>query len=143
MPFEIMPRTIERSSQPRVTLNSYGRIAINKGASALIFNNGFRDNGRLTQAVLLLWDREARRIGIQPSKRADERAYPLKLIGKDGSPIRGTGFSAITFLNSIHYNFEKSYSYPAKWENGMLVFTIPADRLAEKSARPGPGKGPF
>jgi hypothetical protein len=67
----------------------------------------------------------------------------LKLIGKTG-PVKGTGFSAISFLKSIGYNYEeKTYWYPAKWEDGKLVFSIPAERFKGKSTKLGPGKGPF
>jgi len=116
MAFEVFTREFVRSSAPKVTITSLGRFSINNGATALLKTNG------PTEWVLLLWDSATNRVAIQPTKKGDIRAYPLKAYGPKGRS--GTGFSAVTFLNHIKYDWSATHSFAAEWEGNMLVFTI-------------------
>jgi hypothetical protein len=116
MAFEVFTREFVRSSAPKVTITSLGRFSINNGASALLKTNP------QTEWVLLLWDGATNRVAIQPVKKGDIRAYPLKAYGPKGRS--GTGFSAVTFLNFINYDWSETRSFAAEWTEGMLVFKI-------------------
>jgi hypothetical protein len=77
--------------------------------------------------VLLLWDKVTNKVGIQPVKKGDTRAYPLKAYGPKGRS--GTGFSAVTFLNFINYDWSETRSYMTEWSDNMLTFTIKPENL--------------
>lgn len=125
MPFEVFTRERVRTSTPKISINSYGRFNINTGATALLKKNPS------VKTVLLLWDKETHRIGIQPAKEGDIRAYPLKAYGAKGRS--GTGFSAMTFLNHINYDWSVTRSFAAKpADNNMLVIIIPEEYLTGK-----------
>jgi hypothetical protein len=124
MAFEIFTREFVRTTEPKVTITSLGRFSINNSASALLKKNATVDS------VLLLWDRTTNQVGIQPVKKGDHRAYPLKAYGPKGRS--GTGFSAVTFLNFISYDWSETHSFPAKWSENMLTFTIPQEHLNGK-----------
>jgi hypothetical protein len=122
MPFELFTRDFVRTTAPKVTITSLGRIAINNSATALLRKNE-------ESFVLLYWDKSTRRVGIQPVKKEDNKTYPLKAYGPKGRS--GTGFSAVTFLNFIKYNWSETRSFPVEWSgtDNMLVFEIPQEFL--------------
>ena len=124
MPFEIYTREFVRSSEPKVTVTNLGRFSINNSASALLKKN------TPTESVLLLWDKATNRVGIQPVKKGDHRSYPLKAYGPKGRS--GTGFSAVTFLNFINYDWSQTRSYPVEWTENMLTFSIQPEHLGGK-----------
>ena len=125
MPFEIFTREFVRTTAPKVTITNLGRFSINNAASALLRKNTKIDS------VFLFWDKSTNRVGIQPVdqpiKNVDHRAYPLKAYGPKGRS--GTGFSAVTFLRFIHYDYSKTHSFPVTWsiEENMLIFAIPKE----------------
>jgi hypothetical protein len=125
MPFEIYQRELVRSSAPRVTITNYGRISINKGASKLL--RKFQEN-----FAILLWDKQRNIVGIQALKKEDNRTYALKTYGPKGRG--GLGFSAVTFLNHINYDWSETRSYLAEWveSDNFLEFTIPQEHLHGK-----------
>lgn len=127
MPFEVFTREFVRTTEPKVTITNLGRIAINNSASALLKKNP------ATEHVLLLWDKTTNRIGIQPIKKGDHRSYPLKAYGPKGRT--GTGFSAVTFLKFIGYDYSETHSYPAEWGEEMLMVTVPPERLKRRFPR--------
>jgi len=127
MAFEVYERERTRTMAPRVTINSYGRFSISNSASELMRKNqeGF---------VLLLWDKSTNTVGIRPIQKPERRAYPLKTYGPKGRG--GTGFSAVTFLNHINYDWSDTHSYDVEWRSSenMLTLTIPPDRLKGRPA---------
>ena len=135
MPFEVYTREFIRSTDPRVTISNLGRFSISNGAVVLRKKHG------ATDGILLLWDKSTNRIGIQGTKKGDRRSYTLKASGPNGRS--GTGFSAVTFLTHINYDWSKSHSFDAEWseKENMLTITIPTELLVGK---PGPdGKRRF
>src|SRR5271157_3936682 len=123
MPWETFTRDFVRTTAPKVTVTNLGRFALNNSSSALVRQND-------VESVLLLWDASTRKVGIQPTKAGDHRAYTLSAYGPKGKS--GTGFSAVTFLNHINYDWSETRSFPAEWTENMLVFTIPAKHLTGK-----------
>jgi hypothetical protein len=116
MSFEIVPRLRSRVSVPRVTINRLGRFNINSSATKML---------KITPEVahvFLLWDKTTNRVGIKPLLKGDQRSYPLKVYGKQENS--GSGFSAVSFLRYINYDFSKTRAFPVEWKDSMLVFDI-------------------
>lgn len=119
MSFEVFTREFVRTTEPKVTITNLGRFSINNSATALLK----RTQG--AESILLLWEKATNRVAIQPAKKGDPRSYPLKAYGPKGRS--GTGFSAVTFLRFINYNYSETHSFPVEFSGGMLVFTIPSE----------------
>jgi hypothetical protein len=121
MGWEIFTRTMVQTSEPTVTLQRTGRLALNKSASR-------RLEEKAVERILLLWNRDTRQVGIKPISKKDTRTYKLTYGGRGNS----AACSAVQFYKYIRYNWgEKSHNYPLAWndDEAMYVFTIPADRL--------------
>lgn len=133
MPFEVFTRTFVKTSAPKVTISGYGRIALNNAAADALAKGkvGF---------VVLLWDRTTQRVGIQPAAKETTNTYPLKAYGPEGKG--GTGFSAVTFLNFINYDWSQTRSFGAEWNAAekMLVFGIPQEHLEGHKGGPQPSR---
>jgi hypothetical protein len=127
-PFEVYTRELVRGGAPKVTITNYGRFGINNTASNLLKQNH-------AGSVLLLWDKADHKIAIQAVKTADNSTYPLQTYSPEGNS--GTGFSAITFLKFIGYNWTETRSFRAEWiaADNMLVFTIPPEHLTGMPAK--------
>ncbi len=127
MAFEVFTRNFVRTTAPKVTITNLGRIAINNSASAFLRKNN-------EQHVLLLWDKDSSSVGIQPVKKEDTRTYPLRAYGPKGRS--GTGFSAVTFLNFVNYDWSETRSFGVEWNDTrqMLVFGLPAEHLSGHKA---------
>jgi hypothetical protein len=122
MSFEVFTRDFVRTTAPKVTISNYGRFSINNSGTKMLRKNQ-------ETLVLLLWDKATHTVGIQPVKKEDHRTYPLKAYGPKGRS--GTGFSAVTFLNFVNYDWSKTRSFPVEWRanENMLTFTIPEEYL--------------
>ncbi len=120
MGFEIFTRQVIRTGEPMVTLMATGRMSLNKIA-------GQRFEQLAVDNVLLLWDKDSRRVGIQPIRKKDSRSYKLSYASKGNS----AGFSAVTFFRFINYDWDKTRSYLVEWneDDNMYIFTIPAEHL--------------
>jgi len=120
MGWEIFTRQMIRTGDPMVTLMASGRVSLNKPA-------GKRFEDKAIEHVLLLWDKDARRVAIKPITKKDTRSYKLSYASKGNS----AGFSAVTFFRYINYNWDKTRSYDLEWndDENMYVFTIPAADL--------------
>ncbi len=120
MAWELYERQVIRTGEPAVTITKMGRIALNKLASE------FMENLRAAHAVLL-WDRESFKCGIKVANSKDIGAYTLT----PGANGNGAGFSAVTFLNFIKYDWTTTRSFTAEWDAAgqMLVFSIPKEHF--------------
>lgn len=121
MAFEIFTRQIVRTYEPRVTITNMGRIALNRGSSEILAKEH-------TELVLLLWDKETKRCAISPIAKKDPRAYRLRSYGTKG---RSAGFSCVTFLNHIKYDWSKTRSFSVEYDasDKLLIFDIPKEYL--------------
>jgi len=124
MPFEPYVREVVRTTEPKISISTFGRISLNRGATEFVTKT-------YSGGVVLFWDKATNRVGIQTAKKSDDksRVYNLKAYGPKGKT--GSGFSAVTFLNFIQYNWSKTRSFDVEWSatDNMLVFTIPAEYL--------------
>lgn len=122
MGFEVYTREYVRSSAPKVSISTFGRISLNRGATEFLTKT-------YTGFVNLLWDKTSYRVGIRAAKKEDDTTYSLKAYGPKGKS--GSGFSAVTFLNFIKYDWSKTRSFSAEWDatGNMLVFGILPENL--------------
>jgi hypothetical protein len=129
MAWEVFNRKVILTGEPAVTLGKMGRIAINKFASTVLENNGVRH-------VQLLFDHELHKCAIKTSSSKAEGAYKLT-VGYNGN---GFGFSAVTFLNHIKYDWTETRSFPAEWnaDKTMLIFSIPEEHFGATGDRRQP-----
>ena len=129
MAFEVFTRDFGRTSAPKVTINNLGRFTISNTATKMM-------RRRQEKFALLLWDKATFKVGIQPVLKEDDRTYPLKTSGAYGR--NGVGFSAVTFLNFINYDWSETRSFPVEWwtDGNMLTFTIPEEFLKGKKQPP-------
>jgi len=127
MSFEVFTRDFVRTKSPKITLTNLGRFAINNGGTKLLRKNQ-------EEFVLLYWDKANHAVGIEPAKKEDHRTYVLRAYGPKGRS--GTGFSAVTFLNFINYDWSETRSFPLEKASAgnMLMFTIPMEHLTGKPA---------
>jgi len=124
MAFEVFSRKVRRLASPQVTLTTLGRMAFNKAATEVF-------EKQVVENVVLLWDVETKRFAVKPISKKDSRAYRVHY-GKNGN---GAGFSAVTFLDHIGYNYhDSSNSFPAEWneEEGMLLVSLADVVLGQK-----------
>src|ERR1700692_3818143 len=122
MPFEVFSRKTSRVGTPMMTFNSLGRIALNKSSTRRLEKDA-------VEFVVLLWDRDSRRVAIRPLTKKDPRAYRVAY-GKKGN---GAGFSAKTFLDYIEYDYSISRSFPVEWNDkeGQFEAQIPAEHFKD------------
>jgi len=124
--WEIYKRQIIRTGEPTVTIGKLGRVAFNMAATGILQDHK-------TTHVVLMFDKDANKCAARIATSKDEGAYTLTYNGK----YNGSGFSAVTFLNYIHYDWTQTRAFNAEWdeEGRMIVFTIPAEYLGASGGR--------
>jgi hypothetical protein len=119
--YEIFEKTVRRDTEPRVTISTLGRIQFNATASRVLDKNA-------VETVLLLWDKDARKIGIKSITKKDDRAYKVRYAKKG----KGAGFASKTFLDWIKHDYSESKSYPCVWNEAESTFEISLPNEPEK-----------
>jgi hypothetical protein len=129
MAWEVYTRQVIRTGEPAVTITKMGRIALNKLASELLERAS-------ASHVQILWDSESFKCGIKVSSSKDAGAYKLTA-GFNGN---GAGFSAVTFLNYIRYDWTITRSFNAEWDepDRLLAFSIPKEHFGASGDRKQP-----
>jgi hypothetical protein len=124
MAYEIFMRKTRKLPTPAVTLNRYGRMQFNKSATARLEKEG-------VEYVLILWDKELRKVAFRPISKKDSRAYKVAF----GAKGNGAGFSTKTFFDYIRLNYTESRTVPVQLGDGdiLLEFQIPEDFFLEGS----------
>jgi hypothetical protein len=122
MAWEVFTKKVIRTGSPVVTLGKMGRVAFNMQATGIFEAN------HVTH-VLLLWDKESHRCAAKVAQSKEPGAYKLTYNVK----YNGAGFSAVTFLNYIKYDWTETRAYNAEWDANakMLIFEIPAEHLGK------------
>ncbi len=124
MSWEVFSRKVVRTDNPNVTITTMGRMAFNKSATS------FFEKEKITH-VLSMWNGERLMCGIKAALEPETRAYKLSF----GIRGNGAGFSAVTFLNHIRYDWASTRSFPLHWDDAQAMFTfrIPADFIGKVS----------
>ena len=107
---EFVPKKAPPAREPMISILKQGSFGINGSAVERYFKDA--------EYVVLLYDKEAKRIGIRPIKDATSNSYPLRR-AKKGNTVQITGQK---FLR--HYGIEhpETKRYPCEWlEKEKLV----------------------
>ena len=125
MAWQVIERKVMRSTAPSIAISKQGRLNFNGAATKILHDGGI-------ESVLLLWDADARKIGIQRVGKRDSRGYTVRFAPK----YNWSGFAAKNFLEQINYDYTKTVSYPAEWDrtDEMFVFSLPTS--SEKKEPP-------
>lgn len=100
------------SSEPAVTISAQGRISFNKAGVALLSDVAVK-------RAELLWDKAKSRIGIRPTSSVTG-TLPLQI-----ATSRNTAnVSGIQFLNYIQYDWSKTRSFAAEWDQNDKIFVV-------------------
>lgn len=113
MSWTVFEKTIRRSSEPKCTISRLGRLQFNSSAGAILHRNA-------VEQVLLLWDKDSRKIGVRSINKKDPRAYTVRFAGKH----KGAGFAAKTFLEWIQYDHSETKAFPCEWNEADSTFEI-------------------
>jgi hypothetical protein len=137
MAWQVIERKVMRSTAPSIAISKQGRLNFNGAATKILHDGNI-------ESVLLLWDADARKIGIQRIGKRDARGYTVRFAPK----YNWSGFAAKNFLEQINYDYSKTQSYPAEWDKTeeMFVFSLPSSseekelQQGQQHARPGRGQ---
>jgi hypothetical protein len=123
MPWEIYEKVVRRSTSPTLTISKLGRLSFNAAAAETLTKNSVNN-------VLLLWDKEAHKIGIRAVSKKDARSYTLHYAAKNAN----AGFAAKTFLCHINYNYRDTKAFPCHWNDKESTYEVdvPAESFAAK-----------
>ena len=113
--YEVFTRKTRRVGTPCVTFTKTGRIALNQAATAQM-------RKLAVEYVALLWDSSANKFAVRPVTTKDARSYKLNFGVRDN----GAGFSAVTFMDHIGYDFKKrgSVQFSAQWNESEGMFEV-------------------
>jgi len=124
MAYEIYERKVVRAGSPAISISAGGRMSFNKIASEIMEKEAF-------DFVLLLWDKEHRKMAIRPITKKDSRSYRIHYSKRRN----GAGFHAKTFLDYVGYTHGTggTKAIPATWNQVDNIFEaeIPAEFLRE------------
>jgi len=126
MPYEIFTRTRTTTTTPSISINTKGRIGLNRATTAIFKTNA-------VEFVLLLWDADRTRMAFRPIVKKDARAYGVSYAKSAGM------FTAKMFLEHVGYDFSVSRSFPATWNeaDNMLEVEIPAEHIKGAQSKQG------
>jgi hypothetical protein len=114
MPFTEFQRKRTHSSDPAVSISSYGNFILNSATIANFFVG--------KKFAKLYWDAKERKIGIKPMEKKDLYSYTINL-----SPKGGVGsFSGTAFFKTYGIPYDKTRSIPAAWneKEGLLELKL-------------------
>jgi hypothetical protein len=108
--------------EPAVTLSPTGRMVFNKAATKKLHDLKLR-------RAELLWDPARALIGVRPSS-SPSASYSLRI----PESMNNTSFSCSSFMNHIGYDWSKTRSFPASWDEKqkMYVIEVPKENLGHK-----------
>lgn len=127
--WEVYTRQIIRTGEPTVTFGKMGRISLNMVATNILE----RDKA---SHVVMMWDKEFFKCALRVATSKDAGAYKVTYNDKGN----GAGFSAVTFLNYIRYDWTETRSFNAQWieSEKMFVFSIPSEHFGATGDRKQP-----
>jgi hypothetical protein len=129
MSYEIFEKIVRRDTEPRLTISTLGRFQFNSSASRILDKHP-------VETVLLLWDKDMRKIAVKSITKKDDRAYRVRYAKKG----KGAGFAAKTFLIWIGYDYSETKRYPCTWNEAESMFEvllpIEAAKPVQQVARP-------
>jgi hypothetical protein len=128
MTYEIFDSKAVRFGCPQLTIRS-GKIAFNADAGDVLSQAGAR-------FAHLLWDEEACKLAIQPTGKADNRAFRISFAhGK-----RGGSVTAASFLKYINWSATGPVVVSAAWneDEQILEASIPRIHVGARASTQQP-----
>jgi hypothetical protein len=128
MAWEVYEKIIRRSTSPTLTISKLGRISFNSAAAETLAKQS-------VSHVLLLWDKDAHKIGVRVVAKKDSRSYNVHYAPKNSS----AGFAAKTFLHHIGYDYGTTKGYPCRWieKESTYEVDVPAENFIHRFPRKG------
>ena|SRR6266852_4406071 len=119
MAYELFHNKAAKFGTPQLTIRR-GKIAFNADAGDVLASVGMR-------FAHILWDADARKLAIKPLTKEDENAFRASI--PEGK--RGGTFSALSFLNYIHWRADEPIVVAAKWNEGerLLEAFLPKESI--------------
>ena len=112
MGYTIYERQNIRTGEAAVSITTAGRFAINAAATRALHKNG-------VEAVLLMSDRDRRKIAFKPISKKDKRAFMIAY----GKNFGGSSMSAKGFLDDLGWDGKK-YTIPGIWNEDQSLFEL-------------------
>jgi len=107
---EFVPKKAPPARDPMISILKQGSFGINGSAAARYFKDA--------EFVVMLYDKEGKRIGLRPVKEPTPNSYPLRR-SKKGNSLQITGQK---FLRHYEIAHPETKRYPCDWlENENLV----------------------
>jgi hypothetical protein len=122
MAYERFTRTAIRVVEPAMSFAPAGRIVLNAAATRIISEAGIR-------AVLLLWDRENRKIAFKATTRADRDGFAISKAGSSG------GLRAKSFLSHIGWIPTERQTLIAVWNQKERMFEVSLPPKGQEDGR--------
>jgi hypothetical protein len=125
LPYEVFKRTGVRVNTPIVSIGQSGKFALNAAAARILVEAGVK-------SVLLLWDKDNRKIAIKAAQKSDKNAFAASLVGASNGTIR-----AKSFLIHIGWTARRRETLPATWnaQEKMFEITLPLQCLMSEKAK--------
>jgi hypothetical protein len=124
--YEVYEKVIRRTTSPTLTISKLGRISFNAAAAETLHKSA-------VEYVLLLWDKDARKVAVRSTTKKEPRAYTIRYAAKH----KLAGFAAKTFLNHIQYDFSTTNQYPCTWDeqSEMYEVQLPPERFVAQEPK--------
>jgi hypothetical protein len=121
MAYEVFKRTGIRVEEPTVAITPRGTIVFNAAASRIMAAAGIK-------AVLLLWDKGAKKLAFKPASKRDRDAFAVS----QASGRFSGSLKAKSFLTYVGWQAKKRESLSAAWnqKERMLEVTLPSEFIA-------------
>ena len=110
--YEIYERKAIRVTFPAISLTPAGKLDFNAAAA-----RKFRENA--IEHVLLLWDKDKRKIAIRSIAKRDARSFKVTY-----SKNHGASISAASFFKFIEWSQTKRITLPATWNADKCMFEL-------------------
>ena len=112
MAYEVYQRTSFRVEDPALSLTPDGKIALNAPAVRLLREANVK-------FVLLLWDKNNRKVALKAAVKGDTNAYAVSGVGSHSATIR-----AKPFLRHVGWKGLKRTTLPATWHEKDKMFEV-------------------
>ena len=107
---EFVPKKAPPTKDPVITILKQGSFGINGSAAERFFKGA--------EHVVLLYDKEGKRIGFRPVQEPASNSYPVRRSAKGNS----TSISGQKFLRHYEIDHSETRRYPCEWlEKERLV----------------------
>jgi len=113
MGYEVYERSNVRVEDPALAITTDGRIGLNAAACRLLL-------AAKIDAVLILWDKTARKMGVKGAAKGDKNAFSVSFAPGSSSAT----VTAKTFLHHIGWSAPKRVTLAATWNAKERMFEV-------------------